>query len=80
MNNAKLVSVCDYYIAYVIVCQQFFELFLKYFGRACRNRTYTACFEDKNDIHFTKARYYIYGAANWIRTNIGHFRRVLPIP
>ena len=77
MNNAKLVSVCDYYIAYVIVCQQFFELFLKYFGRACRNRTYTACFEDKNDIHFTKARL---APQVGFEPTLRHFRRVLPIP
>ena len=39
-------------------------------GRACRNRTYTAGFEDQNDIHFTKARSIFIGPANRNRTHI----------
>ena len=58
-----------YYTGYVFVCQRFCEIFLIYFGRACRNRTHTACFEDKNDIHFTKARI-VTGPANRNRTHI----------
>ena len=59
-----------YYTDYAIVCQQLNEIFLTYFGRACRNRTHTACFEDKNDIHFTKARYIFNGPASKNRTHI----------
>ena len=43
---------------------------MNYFGRACRNRTYTVGFEDRNDIHFTKARSIFIGPAYRNRTHI----------
>ena len=54
--------VSSYYITSCAVCQHLS-------GRACRNRTYTAGFEDQNDIHFTKARI-VTGPANRNRTHI----------
>ena len=69
MNVFTNCLVCDYYITSTAQCQRICGIFLKYFGRACRNRTYTACFEDKNDIHFTKARI-VTGPANRNRTHI----------
>ena len=39
MNSAKLVSVCDYYIVYVFVCQYIFKCILKKFGTTGETRT-----------------------------------------
>ena len=43
---------------------------LNCFGRPCRNRTHTPCFEDKDDIHFTNGRNIFNGPASRNRTHI----------